>query len=377
MEEVRKKDAPKFGGVDNNSYICTIDTNSYNNMIQKKLKLLIAATLVTSLLPTIGAEAQSGDIAMRINPILSFSTASGGHITFDTFFAPLQTGTEQMHLHGQVKQVIQKRDVKSDFAYGQTTDTILFNRKGGFTKISSPRIDQTAPGKKYPPTVYNFKYKGDVCTGYVFREWNDNANFDHPIEHRDVITYEYDQKGRLSKQWYKVYYEGKDGKLHESHQGFTKDPQLAMEYDLEGRPDAANVGSDERVKYNAEGLLTLWMYMNNTDIKASEFQYNAQGRLTSAKYYSIDGMDEIEYIETSSTITYNDKGDIAKIVTTWWTCNSKWAHVRRLNATTTNYTYTYDQQGNWTRVAVKEIVDRRAVSKGTIERAITYWGGEQ
>ena len=342
-------------------------------MMKHKQQLLFIAALLTSLLPTIKSKAQNGDIAARINPILSYSTARDGHIAFDTFFAPLQTGTKQMNLRGQVSQVIQKINIKSDFSFGHTTDTIRFNRKGGFTSISSPKVDQMNPGKKYPATVYSFNYKGDICTGYVFREWNDNANFDHPIEHRDVITYEYDQKGRLSKQWQKVYFEEKDGKLHEALQGFTKDPMLAMEYDLEGRPNAASVGSDERVKYNTQGQLTLWMYMNNSEVKASEFLYNQQGRLSTTKYYSLDGMDEVEYIETSSTITYNEKGDISKITTTSWTCNNKWVHVRRLNTTTTNYTYTYDQKGNWTRVAIKETVNGRAVPKGTIERTITYW----
>ena len=169
-------------------------------MMKHKQQLLFIAALLTSLLPTIKSKAQNGDIAARINPILSYSTARDGHIAFDTFFAPLQTGTKQMNLRGQVSQVIQKINIKSDFSFGHTTDTIRFNRKGGFTSISSPKVDQMNPGKKYPATVYSFNYKGDICTGYVFREWNDNANFDHSIEHRDVITYEYDQKGRLSKQ---------------------------------------------------------------------------------------------------------------------------------------------------------------------------------
>lgn len=338
-----------------------------------KQLLLPIATLLISLLQTIKSEAQNGDIAARINPILSYSTARDGHIAFDTFFAPLKTGTEQMSLRGQVSQVIQKINVKSDYTYGHTTDTISFNRKGNFTRIVSPKVDQMTPGKKYPDTHYSFLFNGDICTGYVFREWNDNANFNHPIEHRDVITYEYDQKNRLSKQWQKVYFEEKDGKLHESLQGFTKDPMLAMEYDLEGRPNAASVGSDERVKYDFQGRLTLWMYMNNTDVKASEFLYNTQGLLSSTKYYSLDGMDEVEYIETSSSISYNEKGDITKITTTSWTCNNKWVHMRRLNTTTTNYTYSYDQKNNWTRVAIKETVNGRTVPKGTIERAITYW----
>ncbi len=346
-------------------------------MKKQRLFLIMAATLLASLLPTFKAKAQNGDLAVRINPILSYSTARDGHIAFDTFFAPLQTGAEQMNLRGQVKIILQKIGVKTDFTFGQTTDTICFNRKGGFTRIASPKVDQMNPGKKYPPTVYSFNYKEDACTGYVFREWNDNANFDHPIEHRIVITYEYYQKGRLSKQWYKVYFEDKDGKLHESHLGFTKDPQLAMEYDQEGRPDAASVGSEERVKYNAQGLLTLWMYMNNPDVKASEFIYNKEGRLSAAKYYSLDGMDEVEYIETNSTITYNEKGDIAKIVTSCWNCNSKWAHVRRQNTITTSYTYTYDQQGNWTLVTVKETERGRTIPKGTIERAITYWSKDE
>lgn len=342
-------------------------------MMKHKQQLLFIAALLTSLLPTIKSKAQNGDIAARINPILSYSTARDGHIAFDTFFAPLQTGTKQMNLRGQVSQVIQKINIKSDFSFGHTTDTIRFNRKGGFTSISSPKVDQMNPGKKYPATVYSFNYKGDICTGYVFREWNDNANFDHSIEHRDVITYEYDQKGRLSKQWQKVYFEEKDGKLHEALQGFTKDPMLAMEYNLEGQPDAASVGSDERVKYDAQGRLTLWMYMNNSEVKASEFLYNGQGRLSATKYYSLDGMDEVEYIETSSIITYNEKGDISKITTTSWTCNNKWVHVHRLSSTITNYTYFYDQKGNWTRVTIKETVNGRTEPKGTIERTITYW----
>lgn len=107
-----------------------------------KQLLLPIATLLTSLLQTIKSEAQNGDIAARINPILSYSTARDGHIAFDTFFAPLKTGTEQMSLRGQVSQVIQKINVKSDYTYGHTTDTISFNRKGNFTRIVSPKVDQ-------------------------------------------------------------------------------------------------------------------------------------------------------------------------------------------------------------------------------------------
>lgn len=330
-------------------------------------------TVLLTMLPTSSLRAQKGDLASRINPILSTSTARDGHICFDTYLAPLQTGSELMNLRGKVKRIIQTSNVKSDFLPMNTIDTIRFNKQGQFRKISSPKSSEFYPQWKFPATIYVFRYKEGKLDSFTFHEGTENGDWDHPRLHCDVWSYEYDQKGRLWKEWTKVYFEGKDGKLHESHEGFTKDPQFVMEYDLEGRPDAATVNSEERLKYDANGRLSLWMYMNNPNIKASEFKYDQQGRLSGTKYYSIDGMDEEEYYELNSAITYNEQGDIAKIVTTTWLCNSKWTHLRKVTSRTTNYLYTYDQQGNWTRVKVNEIERGRPVSLGHIDRTISYW----
>lgn len=71
-------------------YLCNTNSNhlttTINLYIMKYKQLLLPiATLLISLLQTIKSEAQNGDIAARINPILSYSTARDGHIAFDTF----------------------------------------------------------------------------------------------------------------------------------------------------------------------------------------------------------------------------------------------------------------------------------------------------
>lgn len=342
------------------------------NPMNKQTIQLVMVTLLAMLFTT-PLRAQKGDLATRINPILSTSTARDGHIAFDTYMAPLKTARELMNLRGMVSRIIQKSCLKSDYLPMNSIDTIRLNPKGHLTLIRSPKSNEYHPDWKYSATFYRFHYKDGQLLGYTFEDGTDNSEWDRPRLHRDVWTYEYDQKGRLWKEWEKVYFEEKDGKMKESHQGFTKDPQFVLEYDLEGRLDAATVGSDERLKYDANGRLMLWMYMNSPETKASEFQYDQQGRLTGTKYYSIDGMDEAEYYELNSTITYNEQGDIAKIVTATWLCNSKWVHKRKVLTRTTNYSYTYDQHGNWTRVNVSEMQGGRSESLGYIERTINYW----
>lgn len=341
--------------------------------MNKQTIQLIMVMLLTMMLPVNSLWAQKGDLASRINPILTTSTARDGHIAFDNYMAPLKNGSELMNLRGKVRKIIQKSCLQSDYVPMNTIDTIRLNSKGQFVQIRSPKSNEYHPDWKFPATVYRFHYKDGQLLGFTFQEGTDNSEWDRPRLHRDVWTCKYDDKGRLWQEWEKVYFEEKNGEMKESHHAFTKDPQFVMEYDLEGRPDAATVGSDERLKYDSNGRLTLWMYMNSPETKASEFKYDQQGRLSGTKYYSIDGMDEAEYYELNSTITYNEQGDIAKIVTTSWLCNSKWVRKRKDLIRTTNYTYTYDQQGNWTRVNVSEIQQGRPVSLGHIERTISYW----
>ena len=65
--------------------------------MNKQTIQLVMVTLLAMLFTT-PLRAQKGDLATRINPILSTSTARDGHIAFDTYMAPLKTARELMNL---------------------------------------------------------------------------------------------------------------------------------------------------------------------------------------------------------------------------------------------------------------------------------------
>lgn len=315
------------------------------------------------------------------NPIVEYSPARDGGVVYDKHFGPLLSDAQFMGMKGIVKQIIQKRNVKSDmFVMMNPSDTLRFDQKGRLLSICSAKKDPYSPQVKFPPTRQIYRYKGDRCLGYTLEEWSENAMSNRPLMKRVIISFEYDQRGRLWKEWEKVYFEEPDGKIREALEGFTKDPQFIMEYDAGGHPISmlsSNGGSKQCAKYNDKGKLTQWFFDDNPDSKPIEYNYDTQGHLIGIKKFSIDGMDEEENYEQNTTITYNAQGDMIKISATTWLCNTKWVRIRRLYTNTTLVTYTYDQQGNWTHAAFKEQEKGRVIPRGEIERQITYWTNEQ
>ena len=333
--------------------------------MKKKVSLLIVALAIPVLL------AAQGDVT---NPIIQYSPARDGGVVYD----PLQSDAQFMSLRGQVRQIIQKRNVESDmFVMMNPSDTLRFDRKGRLLSICSAKKDPYSPQVKFPPTRSIYRYQGEHCSGYTFEEWSENASSNRPLMKRVITSFEYDQRGRLWKEWEKVYFEEPDGKIREALEGFTKDPQFILEYDAEGHPISAlfsRGGSKLRAKYNAQGKLTQ-ISDEEPGSKPIEYSYDTQGRLTGIKSFMIDGMDEVENYEKNTTITYNAQGDMIKISAATWLCNTKWVRIRRLYTNTTLVTYTYDQQGNWIRAAIKEQENGRVTPRGAIERQITYWTG--
>ena len=107
--------------------------------------------------------------------------------------------------------------------------------------------------------------------------------------------------------------------------------------------------------------------------KPTTYTYDPQGRMTALSFFSIDGMDIEEYYETSVTLAYNEKGDISKATKTIWICTNKWVRRRAIETNTYTMTYTYDPQGNWTKVVVNSKTGKQPSQKAfEIIRTINY-----
>jgi hypothetical protein len=301
------------------------------------------------------------------NFLLNYFTNTGSS-SYCWYFEHLKTDVERGQLKGQVTKIVSNITDNTGRGFGtHFTDTTYYNTQGNITKVVALKKDEFNPQNKFRPDVYNYQYneQGQITNWTLFSE-TDNMDGHHLTKHvHDIIR---DNQGHATQEIYRAYSQ-KGNQWEEFTTGDGVNRTFA--YDANGNLVSGKMyyptydltyKNGQIVKMQPEG-----------DINPITYTYDAAGRLTTFKSYSIDGMDEAEYYENNVTLTYNEKGDIIKAVKTTWVCNSKWVRRKVIDSETYTMTYTYDSQGNWTKAIVKSKMGKQP-SRPAFEiiRAISY-----
>lgn len=290
-----------------------------------------------------------------------------GFSSYDWRFEPLKTDLERGWLKGDVTKVVTTindnaslRGSGTDFA-----DTTYYNQQGNITKIVAPILDNFFfDGKNLRPDTWLYEYD----TNGKLKEYTKYTG-----NQRHVHTIPQDGRGNIVKEIYKAYSD-RGGTWEEF--GSSDNVAWTFGYDANGRLASGKGSLDMNLRYNNGQLVS----MQPTDFdKTNTYTYAPNGRMTSMKYFFVDGYDdEVWYIETTITLSYNDKGDIIQAVSEEWNNTSKWVRKQQMGKSIYNITYTYDDKDNWT----KAVMSKKAMYRGqttentpnavTVTRAITY-----
>ena len=300
------------------------------------------------------------------NFFMNFFTDTG-YSNYGWRFEPLKTDLERGNLKGDVEKVVTNITDKTGRGFGEHfTDTTYYNSNGNIEKIVALKKDEFDPSKKFRPDTWFYHYdsKGKL-EDYV--KYSEVEMMNGRDLRKEIHTAVRDNQGNIIQEVTRNYSFGKNKEWEEF--GTGDNVTWAFGYDGSGNLVSGKGPLNLNLTYQ-NGKLTK---MQDGSFKPVTYIYDAQGRLTSFKYFMIDGMDEEEYCEMSSTLTYNERNDIIKGVKTNWDCNSKWQRRRMNFSHTYTFTYTYDEKGNWTKAVVysKAGKDPRTLAF-TITRAITY-----
>jgi len=294
--------------------------------------------------------------------------SSTGSVSYDWRFEPQKTDYERGQLKGMPTKIVTNIKDNTGRGFGtQFTDTTYYNAQGNITKVVALKKDEYNPSNKFRPDEYVYKYntEGQLTNWTKFSE-TDNIDGHHLTKHVHDINR--DNQGRATQEIYRAY-----TLKGQKWEDFTTGDGLnyTFSYDANGNLSGGKMffpaydltyQNGQLVKLTAEGFN-----------KPITYTYDAQGRMTAFKFYAIDGMDIEEYYETGVTLTYNEKGNIAKAVKTTWICNSKWVRRRAIETCTYTMTYTYDAQGNWTKAVIQSKSGKSPSQKAfEINRSIEY-----
>ena len=282
-----------------------------------------------------------------------------GFSSYDWRFEPLKTDLERGWLKGDVAKVVTTINDNASLRGSGTlfADTTYYNRQGNITKIVAPILDNFFfDGKNLRPDTWLYEYNANG----KLKEYTK-----HTANQRHVHTMQQDGRGNIVREIYPDYVTWSWG------------------YDTNGTLMSGatrTIGGEvtHNLKYQNGQLIS----MSPVGIEKPgtvTYTYAPNGRMASMKYFFVDGYDdEIWYIETTITLSYNDKGDIIQAVREEWNNTSKWVRKQQMGKSIYNITYTYDDKDNWTRA----VMSRKSMYGGkttentpnaiTVTRAITY-----
>ncbi len=282
-----------------------------------------------------------------------------GFSSYDWRFEPLKTDLERGWLKGDVAKVVTTINDNASLRGSGTlfADTTYYNRQGNITKIVAPILDNFFfDGKNLRPDTWLYEYNANG----KLKEYTK-----HTANQRHVHTMQQDGRGNIVREIYPDYVTWSWG------------------YDTNGTLMSGathTIGGEvtHNLKYQNGQLIS----MSPVGIEKPgtvTYTYAPNGRMASMKYFFVDGYDdEVWYIETTITLSYNDKGDIIQAVREEWNNTSKWVRKQQMGKSIYNITYTYDDKDNWTRA----VMSRKSMYGGkttentpnaiTVTRAITY-----
>ena len=308
----------------------------------KKLSLLFV------LLTMFGTAASAQVTYMETNHFLLNFFTSTGYASYDWRFEPLKTDLERGQLKGDVKRVITTIVDKTGRGFGEHfSDTTLYNKKGNIVKVTAPKVDEFNPRNKFVPDSWTYQYDDSgKLTSYTWMTQVESMNGKYMQKH--IHDMKYDARGNLSQEIYAAFSLEPDKTWKEfAHQD---EPEWTFKYDANG---ALTGGQYRNFSLTYQNGQLVKMKADDMD-KPVTCTYDANGRMTSFKHYSVDGMDDEEwYYETTNTFTYNPEGYISKVTHEQWEMTPKWQRKKRSELTTYTITYTYGTQGNWTKAVIK------------------------
>ena len=300
------------------------------------------------------------------NFLLNYFTSTGSS-SYDWRFEPQKTDYERGQLKGNPTKIVTNITDNTGRGFGtHFTDTTYYNTQGNITKVVALKKDEFNPNNKFRPDMYTYQYnsEGKLTNWTKFSE-TDNMDGHHLTKHvHDIVR---DNQGRATQEIYRAY-----TLKGETWEDFTTGDGVnyTFSYDANGNLTGGKMFYPTYDVTYKNGQL---VKMQEGSSKPITYTYDLAGHLISFKYFMVDGMDIEEYYETSVTLTYNEKGDISKAVKTTWECTSKWVRRRAIETNTYTMAYTYDPQGNWTKVVVNSKMGRQPSQKAfEINREISY-----
>ena len=298
------------------------------------------------------------------NFLLNYFTNTGSS-AYDWRFEPQKTDYERGQLKGSPVKIVTNITDNTGRGFGtHFTDTTYYNPQGNITKVVALKKDEFNPKNIFQPDVYTYEYteKG-VLKQYVNysqvetrdgKEWRANVHIMPQDNRGNIMKEQYQALSHNGKEWEK----------------FSDTEPWTFTYDTNGKLIGGMFNTLNMKLTYKNGQL---VQMQEGTSKPATYTYDLAGHLTSFKYFMIDGMDIEEYFENGVTLTYNEKGNIVKAVKTTWECTSKWVRRKALQSETYTMTYTYDPQGNWTKVVVNSKTGKQPSQKAfIIERSIEY-----
>lgn len=264
--------------------------------------------------------------------------------------APAYTDLARQGVKGNVHEIIYTFTGKfsDDFTFVIRRRQISYDNKGMMTREDLTYNDSDFGGQGAKTFSRQIQYKYDAQGRLVAILPSEN-------EEEEILTY--NSQGKLIK---------------------SKIKELTYTYSTDGRLLYVKGENGFKLTYNKWGLICQYddSYTQKNAlpyVKPSTITYDVNGMVQSVSICQLDGMDDIEYIEKDTKFTYNEKGDIVKVVLTCWDCNSKWARKKVSYSESYSISYAYDEQGNWIKATIKTLASVNEKRSITINRGIKYW----
>ena len=300
-----------------------------------------------------------------------------GYASYDWHYDPLKTDREREGLKGNVVKMVMVTTDKTGRGYGENfVDTTYYNQQGNITRIGAPHRDPYNPQKKYRPDTWSYEYDANgKLKGYTQMTEAQMANGTKLQKH--VHTMQRDARGNITQEIYRAY--SQEGGTWKEFSG-TDNVAWSFGYNANGALSSGSIRSNAFKLTYRNGQLTSILAPDFN--KPTTFTYDAQGRMTGIRWFSREEFDDgVMCMDVSTTLSYNEKGDLIKAVEERWENTENWVRKSRESQKTYTITYIYDAQGNWTKavMALKSnyggsVENQPAVV--TINRTFTYGKNE-
>ena len=332
-----------------------------------------AGTLVAAAMLLTTASMQAQVTYMGTNNFILNMLTDVGYASYDWRYEPLKTDRERDGLKGNVVKMVMVATDKTGRGFGENfVDTTYYNQQGNITKIVAPKKDPYSPKIKFRPDTWTYEYDANgKLKGYIWMTEAAMANGTNLQKH--IHTMQSDSRGNIVKEIVRAY--SQEGGTWREFSG-ADNVAWTFGYDANGVLTSGTIRSNDIKLTYQNGQLTSMLAADFN--KPATYTYDAQGHMTGIRWFAREEYDDdVTCTEVVTALTYNEKGELIKVVEDRWMDTENW--VRKSKESQKNYTitYTYDAQGNWT----KAIMNMKANYGGslqnkpaivTVTRTITY-----